>query len=1486
MGTITRTHTFTAGEILTAGNLNGEIDGIISTVNGSIDAANVDTTAIPTLTATQTLTNKTLTSPKIGTSILDTGGNELLLLTATGSAVNELTLANAATGNSPTLSASGGDSNIDLTLTGKGTGKVVVTGDLQISGDDLYMATNTAGHLLIGDGTNYNPTAVSGDVTVSSGGVTAIGSGVIVDADVNASAAIAQSKLNLAITTSEMAAGTLVIESEGIGSNDNDTTIPTSAAVKNYVDIKATAQDLDFTTSSGSGAVDLDSQALALTPGVGIDITHSGQAVTITAEDASDLNKGIASFASADFSVSSGAVSLADLTTSHLAAAALVTESEGIGSNDNDTTLPTSAAVKDYVDTQILTEDQLSELNDTDIDQALAAGHLLIYDGTNSWDNKAVSGDISIGSDGVAAIGSGVIVNADISGSAAIADSKLATISTGNKVSGSAVQLASTSALEDSTGLRVKSALAGTGLSLASQVLSVDASQTQITAVGTIATGTWQATDIGVPYGGTGASTFTANGILLGNGTSAIAASAAMTTNGTLLIGGTGGPEVATLTAGANVTITNGDGTITIASSGGGGGASAFTDLSDVGSTTATSGRLMVADGDSWESVAVSGDATLAASGALTIADDSVTVAKMAGLARGRVIIGDSSGNPSALAAGSSGQVLSIDAQGDAVWANAMSHDGTTENGVLTYKDADETSVEANLTFDGSTLAVTGALSAGATTLGGDTVISNGYGLIVGHTAMLSIGNVGELQVLGTAAGDSSTTTARFSADSGGPSHDFLKSRNGAIGSNTIVQDDDELGGLIWYADDGNDFYSSSARIFAAVDGTVAQDRTPGRLVFATTADEVGANSATERMRIDSSGKVGINITDPADYTDASGAVLVVGNTAGTPTRSGVSIITNASGIGRLAFGQGNGDPDQWRGLIQYTQSSDTMGFATAGNAVGMTFVGQNLGIGTGSPTSPIHIKKSSTSAVSLKVQNENTSAGADRPGTILLSGAADFDGYNHAGVEFQYVDTTIASIVGMGSGSTSGTGRGGAIRFFTKADNGSNAERMRISNVGSLSLGTTAVGGSPGAGSVQFHKDANNYVRIWDNATATMYLQSNGANAPSVSLKNSDSDALEVASFQRTNAGGTILGQVRNGLQMLVGAPNGVMAIGTSNAKNLVFGTNNSPNLYLNTTGHLGVNVSDPQSLIEVSQDVDAQIDALRLTNENTQGKGAKMTFRQGDTVVGSIKADNQTSDTWAMRLGTYTKETLLALKQNGQVAVDSSVSGGHIFNVNNSNATNPSGMQIYFGGTSSGDTTDYFGIFGDSGGTRAIHYSNGDWVNANNAYGVYSSEARLKQDITEARSYWDDFKQLRYKKFRMISDVEVNPDAPYSLGLIADEVYEIFPQCTPAYTDRETRNVVVLDGDGNATYEMTQKLDEDGEIVRDEDGNAVQVQKLDDDGKPIPITESKTVDLGTTTKGIKTSIIEGPIMGRVVQELQTRLEAAEAKIVALEAA
>ena len=84
---------------------------------------------LATIGGTQTFTNKTLTSPtlntaKIGTSLNDVNGNELIKVTATGSAVNELTIANGASTTGPTLSATGGGANLNIIMTPKGTGSV------------------------------------------------------------------------------------------------------------------------------------------------------------------------------------------------------------------------------------------------------------------------------------------------------------------------------------------------------------------------------------------------------------------------------------------------------------------------------------------------------------------------------------------------------------------------------------------------------------------------------------------------------------------------------------------------------------------------------------------------------------------------------------------------------------------------------------------------------------------------------------------------------------------------------------------------------------------------------------------------------------------------------------------------------------------------------------------------------------------------------------------------------------------------------------------------------------------------------------------------------------------------------------------------------------------------------------------------------------------------------------------------------------------
>jgi len=103
---------------------------------------------LTTAANTQTLTNKTLTSPKIGTSILDTNGLQLALLTATGSAVNEFTIANAAAGAGPILSATGDESNVDINLNPKGSGTLKsATAAIKIAGTETMWIPATAFYL-------------------------------------------------------------------------------------------------------------------------------------------------------------------------------------------------------------------------------------------------------------------------------------------------------------------------------------------------------------------------------------------------------------------------------------------------------------------------------------------------------------------------------------------------------------------------------------------------------------------------------------------------------------------------------------------------------------------------------------------------------------------------------------------------------------------------------------------------------------------------------------------------------------------------------------------------------------------------------------------------------------------------------------------------------------------------------------------------------------------------------------------------------------------------------------------------------------------------------------------------------------------------------------------------------------------------------------------------------------------------------------------
>jgi hypothetical protein len=145
----------TTGNFTIALNQVGGASAIFSGTDKSsklvyLNGTDVVDLGLVNLQGTQTLTNKTLTSPTINAAILQLGasldtngfdiafdnatgidddsGNQQIIFNKTASAVNEVTLANAATGNNPNLTASGDDTNIGINFTPKGTGAITFNG--------------------------------------------------------------------------------------------------------------------------------------------------------------------------------------------------------------------------------------------------------------------------------------------------------------------------------------------------------------------------------------------------------------------------------------------------------------------------------------------------------------------------------------------------------------------------------------------------------------------------------------------------------------------------------------------------------------------------------------------------------------------------------------------------------------------------------------------------------------------------------------------------------------------------------------------------------------------------------------------------------------------------------------------------------------------------------------------------------------------------------------------------------------------------------------------------------------------------------------------------------------------------------------------------------------------------------------------------------------------------------------------------------------
>jgi hypothetical protein len=538
--------------------------------------------------------------------------------------------------------------------------------------------------------------------------------------------------------------------------------------------------------------------------------------------------------------------------------------------------------------------------------------------------------------------------------------------------------------------------------------------------------------------------------------------------------------------------------------------------------------------------------------------------------------------------------------------------------------------------------------------------------------------------------------------------------------------------------------------------------------IFFPAADTIGfTEGGTESMRVDSSGRLLVGQTGALN----NGTIDVLG----TGRQAIVARVT-----------------DNVNSLFQGFNSSAVATFQVDGSGNGY-FAG-NLGIGTTSPLRRL--------AIAGDAQVYNTAAdGASNTVIGRLTSQVRNYGTNIATASFASIEFAT------------GTWPTGNIRFLTNGTDGTDGagtERMRLDSSGNLGLGVT-----PSAWFSSFKAYQVGNQSLWSAAGGNGYLSNNAFfNTSSQYTYRVDGYATEY------------IQSVVNGSHSWHTAPSGTAGNAISFTQAMT----------LDASGNLGIGTSSPAQRLDVT----GAANSVQARFGNVAGRGLTI----GTAVVSG------TNDAGVVFNAPTTEGTLIfqtnsteraRITSGGDLCVGSTSALGK-FDVYQTalaraaylsldNASNTSDvLRLDCSRNTTNNSYNFLLCAVPGVATRLTIADSGNVANTNGTYGTLS-DARLKQDIVDAGSQWDDLKAVRFRKYRMKTDVQANPDSPAMLGVVAQELETVCPGLVENQTDR------------------------------DDEGN----------------------DLGTTTKIVKSSIL---LMKAAValQEAMARIEQLEAKFAALE--
>ena len=563
-----------------------------------------------------------------------------------------------------------------------------------------------------------------------------------------------------------------------------------------------------------------------------------------------------------------------------------------------------------------------------------------------------------------------------------------------------------------------------------------------------------------------------------------------------------------------------------------------------------------------------------------------------------------------------------------------------------------------------------------------------------------------------------------------------------------------------------------------------------GSLLIGTSSEAVG----NARLAIDSGNG---NITSVGSATFAGRVTAGVLNStplmiAGTADKGGYTTVFTIrdSGNNNLFGIEANGDI----------------------TSVGSAYFASNVGIGTTSPEEILHVAAASEAVNSRDgVMFQSTSSLAADTGLPLVF-------TSHIGNVANY---GVASIAGRKENATSGNAAG-YLQFATGSSGGAISEKMRIDSSGNIGIGTTSAtslgsgfkevivsGATEGAGLQLQDTDGNVKAGLFtsDNSGAAFIrtitnhpLVFRTNNTERMLIDTSGNIGVGTSSPTTANAGGRIIHihnpattgtkpaeiVFTNGTTGTTGGSGGTVTYYENSlymwnyeAQSLIFGTNALHRMRIDSSGRLLVGTTsgsgEPIAAFQGRSNnaSDSGIVAITRTGTNPSGSIGELRFATGSdfnkyygmilcqsdgttsstSLPGALRfsttASGSTAPTERMRINNQGDHFTFGVTNNVLARVGSSGTGGWIY-------------WGAYGATNISSGTQSFGV-----------YANGDVVNDGNNYGPLNSDERLKQDITDANSQWDDIKNIRITNFHYKND----PTGHLHIGPIAQELEQVSP-------------------------------------------------------------------------------------------------------------